>query len=152
MQNAIKENDIALMREAIADGADVNRKDRDGYPYLIRALLESYYDIGYYDIAKLLIESGVDVNLRGKNDMTAICRAVSSGNVEMVRMLIEYGADVNVAEPPVMITPPPLDFPLGLPGGLQVEEALYGRRAYEHSLDAHRSRRFRRKIGQVPEY
>ncbi|MDD4197616.1 MAG: ankyrin repeat domain-containing protein [Syntrophorhabdaceae bacterium] len=105
MQNAIKENDIALMREAIADGADVNRKDRDGYPYLTRALLESYYDIGYYDIAKLLIESGVDVNLRGKNDMTAICRAVSSGNVEMVRMLIEYGADVNVAEPPVMITP-----------------------------------------------
>ncbi|MDD4197689.1 MAG: ankyrin repeat domain-containing protein [Syntrophorhabdaceae bacterium] len=105
MQNAIKENDIALMREAIADGADVNRKDRDGYPYLIRALLESYYDIGYYDIAKLLIERGADVNLRGKNDMTAIGRAVSSGNMEMVRMLIEYGADVNVTEPPVMITP-----------------------------------------------
>ena len=59
------------------------------------------------DIAAMrkVIADGADVNLRGKNDMTAIGRAVSSGNVEMVRMLIEYGADVNVTEPPVMITP-----------------------------------------------
>lgn len=100
MQNALKENNVDAMRGAIADGADINGMDRYGDPYLVAAMY-----LRYHDIAKLLIEAGADVNLRGRSYTMAIGRAVSSGNAEIVRMLIEHGADVNLAEPPVMITP-----------------------------------------------
>jgi len=100
MQDALRANDIAAMRQVIADGADINRKDRNGYPYLVMALMYRYYEI-----AKLLVESGADVNLAGRGNMTAIGRAVSSGNVELVRMLIDRGADVNSTVSPDEITP-----------------------------------------------
>jgi len=53
---------------------------------------------GYTDIAKVLIDSGADVNMRkgGRNQgYTALMIAVENGHTEIVKLLLKAGADVN---------------------------------------------------------
>ena len=47
---------------------------------------------------QLLLEEGVDVNLRVKPGKRPLDIATGSGNVEMVRALLERGADVNLTD------------------------------------------------------
>lgn len=64
--------------------------------------------IGDFDIVKLLIEKGADVNIQDKNGQTALTLALSKGigiiqkrfienedYLEIARLLIEKGADIN---------------------------------------------------------
>src|SRR5665213_3476437 len=44
---------------------------------------------------KLLLDAGVDVNVRGTNGTTALMNAAWGGSLEIVKLLIEKGADVN---------------------------------------------------------
>ena len=46
-------------------------------------------------VAKILINAGADVNIKGKADWTALMFAVMRGDVENVKNLIAAGADVN---------------------------------------------------------
>jgi hypothetical protein len=59
------------MREAIGDGACLDEKDMEGCSYLIEALF-----LEHYGIARLVIESGADANLHGRNRMIAINRGI----------------------------------------------------------------------------
>lgn len=52
---------------------------------------------GHLEIAKVLLESGANPNIRGRNGLTALGFAASLGNLEMVRLLINAGADVKIA-------------------------------------------------------
>lgn len=52
-----------------------------------------------YDIAKLLLSRGADVNSRCTEGKTALHLAVSLGSINAVRFLIANGADVNARDP-----------------------------------------------------
>ena len=56
-----------------------------------------------YEIAKELIELGIQINARGDLGHTPLHEAASMGNLNMVKLLVESGADVHAlteGEPP----------------------------------------------------
>lgn len=56
--------------------------------------------IKYYqfDVAKDMIKSGVDVNIKSDMDFTALHLACYFGYVELVTLLIDSGADINAID------------------------------------------------------
>ena len=50
------------------------------------------------EIARLLIEHGVDVTARDVSHLTALHLASYLGSLEIVRLLIEHGADVTAPD------------------------------------------------------
>ena len=48
-----------------------------------------------YDLVKLLLENGADVNVRDDDGNTPLTNALSNGDKEMMKLLLKYGADIN---------------------------------------------------------
>lgn len=87
-----------IVEELIAAGADVNAIDNfHHYPPLLWALDPSDEDDRKkgYEIVRLLVEAGADVNLKGQSDQTALIRIVLAGNEEMTAWLLAHGAKIN---------------------------------------------------------
>ena len=72
---ALRTEDVDIVKLLVKNGADVNKENKDGNTPLIKACKKENKNI-----VKLLIEYGADVNKENKN---------------IVKLLIEYGADVN---------------------------------------------------------
>src|SRR5579864_3547289 len=51
---------------------------------------------GYTDIARLLLENHVNVNLKDKYDQTALSMAVMWGHTDMLSLLLEHNADAEI--------------------------------------------------------
>ena len=73
-------------------GANINAKDKDGKTVLMLAIR-----CGETDIAKLLIEKGVNINAKdNKYGDTALMIASLRGDTDIVKLLLDKGADVNM--------------------------------------------------------
>ena len=91
--DAISHNNLSKCKKLLDKGADINRKDDSliGETPLINAL-----NMGYLDIANMLIDRGANVNAKTRlTQLTALHYAVSSGNKNIVEKLLNKGADVN---------------------------------------------------------
>ena len=42
-----------------------------------------------------IVNSGVNINTKGRNGVTPLCSAISKGNDEMVKKLLDLGADIT---------------------------------------------------------
>lgn len=73
----------------------VNEYSPDGFTPLG---LASYF--GHYDIVKMLLAKGAEVNIYSKNEMQVapIHSAVSADNLEIARLLLENKADPNLIQ------------------------------------------------------
>lgn len=89
---AAVQGDAAQMRKLIAQGADVNARDKDGLTSLMWAARK-----GDVEAARLLIEARADVNVRdcGSAGWTPLMHAIHKNQNDLARLLIERGADVN---------------------------------------------------------
>ena len=101
---AINKNDVEQAKLCIKLGADVNTKvyrtywspivyvgnTKDCYTALTYAVC-----INSKDMVELLIDAGVDVNLRDDEGNTALMYAAFNGYRDMAELLIKAGADVN---------------------------------------------------------
>ena len=87
--------DIEELRSLIAEGADVNAKDKeDDRP--LHLALEHTDNI---EVIRVLVESGADVNGISYNRVTPLHYAAEFvNNIEVIRILIEKGADVNAKD------------------------------------------------------
>jgi ankyrin repeat protein len=87
---AVKANDLALARELIAAGGDVNARD---------AILDSAFLYagaeGLNEILRLTLANGADVRSTNRFGGTALIPASEHGHVETVRILIAAGVPVN---------------------------------------------------------
>lgn len=92
-EEAIKANDVAAVKKAIENGADVNAELFNGVSILLRTIA-----VGSSEMAKLLIDRGADVQVKSNFGTTALMSAAKSGKVEIARLLIERGVDVNAKE------------------------------------------------------
>ncbi|MDC0300284.1 ankyrin repeat domain-containing protein [Verrucomicrobia bacterium] len=69
------------------------RNEVMGYTPLIAAIVDRNDEV-----AKELIQNGVDINAGDLSRMTPLHHAVSCGSVEMVNLLLDSGADVNLKD------------------------------------------------------
>lgn len=86
--DAFTDNNFERMKSAINSGANVNVKDRMGWPLLIKAVFKNKTEV-----VKLLLENGADVNAKTEDGLTSLMMAY--GNIEIMTLLLELGADVN---------------------------------------------------------
>jgi ankyrin repeat protein len=84
--------DLAVVKQALADGADPNTKDpQSGSTLLATAAL-----MGHTEVVALLLEHGADVNVRSKDGGTALHAAAFLGRAETVKLLLDKGADSSL--------------------------------------------------------
>lgn len=124
---AVEEADYLEMRSRISKGANVNRKDGDGFPAIVIAadkrdkvlitfLLEQGVRInsttedrgetalmrragaGDLETVTLLLAAGADPNLQDKTGQTALMRAAQARKQRVVKQLLENGAEVDRAD------------------------------------------------------
>jgi len=90
LHHAALENDVTLVRELIAQGADVNAQVRDGFASLHFAAQE--YAL---EAAKVLLAAGATVDITNKHGNTPLWTATfdSEGRGDMIQLLREAGAD-----------------------------------------------------------
>ena len=93
--SCVREGDLAGVRAALDDGADVDCRDWNSWTPLMWAAAGPG---GRADIAALLIDRGADLEATNKIDRTALLYAARGGNVDAVRLLIDRGARTDFAE------------------------------------------------------
>ena len=94
LSSALVQTDISLLREAIAEGADLNAPILSGAPPLV-VLAESLV-CGYPEELPLfheLVAKGANVNQADERGNTALHWAAGANDVELVRYLLAHGAD-----------------------------------------------------------
>lgn len=106
---AMKAKNRELTIFLIKKGANVKIQDRFCDPNIDynnkRALMEDYmnYPIHYAvfnnwkDVARLILDSGADVNQKNLMGYTPLCIAIYDGKEEMFHFLMSRGADINIA-------------------------------------------------------
>jgi cytohesin len=85
-----RRGNIEAVKQAIADGADLETTNEGGNTPLLSATKANQKEI-----AELLIANGADVNAKGKRGWTPLHTAAAYGHKEIVELLIANGADVN---------------------------------------------------------
>jgi len=87
---AIQEKNLDKVKELIANGADVNAKDKSGNPVWTYAIRTENKEI-----MQALIDANVDLEAQNKDGKTALMAAIFNSHNDMAKFLIEKGADVN---------------------------------------------------------
>ena len=90
---AARSGDVKKMRELLAYGANIERRNKDGETPLMLAT-----GFPTTDCLSLLLEHRADIHAKSKSGDTAIARACYHGQLENVRMLLDHGADVDVKD------------------------------------------------------
>lgn len=95
LMKAVKNNEVALVRELIKQGVNVNELDANQDAPLIMAAYK-----GYTDIVKWLLEAGADVAVVDPGmKATALHAAAYAGNAEAAKLLLESKIDMDKQGP-----------------------------------------------------
>jgi hypothetical protein len=98
--NAIVSIDANKVRQLIAEGADINKKNTDGFPPLVTATY-----MKDMNIMKSLLTAGANPNITDPKGNTPLFVAVAMNNLELTKLLVESGANVNPPKNDVGATP-----------------------------------------------
>lgn len=124
MNYAIENNDLKMLEDLIANGANVNEKDHNGCAPLITAIKHGNFETFKFlihkgasvdsiehhnthalhvavlyermEIVKYLIKHKCNINAEDDNCNTALFNAICKQNIEIVRYLLDNGAEINV--------------------------------------------------------
>ena len=90
LMKAAWKGDLNIVKQAAADGADLDFSDENGNTLLMGAASS-----GNNELVKFLLSKGVNVKAEDPSGETALHYAAWKGNLEMTETLVEAGADVN---------------------------------------------------------
>ena len=82
--------DISKVQQAIDEGVDINEDYAKGYPLTYYCMWDNY------DIVKLLIDNGANVNIGRGTTRNPLEAAAGKASPEVVKLLLKNGADVNI--------------------------------------------------------
>lgn len=99
LSNAVLAGDLERIRFLIEKGADVNKRDPEGYAPLHTASRNKRAEI-----ITVLLKAGADVNLKDKDGYTALQHAVLRNSPDAIKALAAGGADLE-ARTPAGVTP-----------------------------------------------
>ena len=88
--SAAKRNDLAELRQLLADGSDIDARDHRGYSAL---MLAAYH--GHSEAFELLLERGANPNSADLAGNSVLLGAAFKGHADMVGRLLARGADVT---------------------------------------------------------
>jgi ankyrin repeat protein len=94
LADAAEQRNQALVRELLAQGADVNAAQADGMTALHWAVYNNDAET-----AGLLVRSRVNVNATNRYGVPPLSLACTNGNATLVRLLLDAGADANASLP-----------------------------------------------------
>jgi ankyrin repeat protein len=89
--HAAAAGDSVMTKQMLADKADVNYIDSDGWSALSEACLA-----GNTEVLKILIDAGGNVNLKHQKGWTCLMIAAHNNSEEVIRVLLESGADRSI--------------------------------------------------------
>ena len=93
LEYAIYHSPLSFIRALLKHGADPNYDAHAGFPSLIAALSSGRPD--RYELARLLLAFGADIQARGLNDWTPLHYSAANDDLDGVRLLLAHGADPN---------------------------------------------------------
>ncbi|XP_066117387.1 2-5A-dependent ribonuclease [Saccopteryx bilineata] len=88
---AVKQEDVMLIKQLLERGADVNFQEEDGGWSPLHNAVQTCRE----DIVDLLLRSGADPFLKKKNGATPFIIAGIVGDVTLLRLFLSVGADIN---------------------------------------------------------
>ncbi|XWS31642.1 hypothetical protein CRYUN_Cryun23aG0093900 [Craigia yunnanensis] len=91
LNRAARIDNVNGIKSSLAEGANVNGKDQNGWTPLHRAAFK-----GRIESVKVLLNHGAQVNLVDDNEYTPLHCAVEAGHVQVALLLIAHGAKANV--------------------------------------------------------
>jgi thiosulfate/3-mercaptopyruvate sulfurtransferase len=86
--------DVAIVRQLIAAGAQLDARNGDGGNALWLACVGNHPDI-----IDILVDAGVDIDNRNDNGATCLMYAASSGKPDVIARLLARGADTKYETP-----------------------------------------------------
>ncbi|KAG4100377.1 ankyrin [Neocallimastix lanati (nom. inval.)] len=95
-------NNEALIKQLVRQGANVNKVNKDGDTTLMLVIRSSYSRLYSIDknmkenVIRYLIDQGVDVNRENRNKETALIIACQNNDEKLVNYLIHHGAIVDL--------------------------------------------------------
>ncbi len=89
---AVINNHLDVVKLLVANGADINLKDNDGYSQLAFATMGK----SNYEIVKFLVREGADINSVDNRNFTPLIHAVTNGNMEIIKFLVNHDVDLNI--------------------------------------------------------
>lgn len=92
IHTAVISGDLEAIKQHIAAGSNLNEKD----PFGGSSPLISAAVFGKPEIAKVLLEAGVDINFQNNDGSTALHTAAFFCRPEIVEMLLDKGADKTI--------------------------------------------------------
>lgn len=91
---AFYDGSIARMKTLLAQGANVDARDKDGDTALLKTMLPPYGDGGNISIARFLLAHGAAVDGRDAQGSTPLMLASEAWD-DIVKLLCAHGANVN---------------------------------------------------------
>jgi uncharacterized protein len=90
LQRAVATGDLVAVQRAIADGADLERRDRDGRTPLVAATKADRVQV-----ARALLDAGADPDAKDDLQDSAFLYAGAEGLDEILALTLQHGADVR---------------------------------------------------------
>lgn len=108
LKDCLFSSDIYLVCYSLLKGYNINSIDSDGNNALLYNTNIGYLDFNInYDIIKLLIRFGADVNWQNDKKESPLIKSVLSSNLIIIKLLLENDANVNIqnynGETPLML-------------------------------------------------
>lgn len=98
LASACERMQVEAVKELIARKADLNCRSPNGDTPLICAIDYAHHNpSAAYQIVKLLLDTGADLEARGYMDKTPFLKACSRGCLDILKLLVAHGCDIYAA-------------------------------------------------------